>query len=106
MKNIFTITGLVICIQLSGQVENFNKKNIDQMDSSGWKKGGFSAVNFNQVQLTNWAAGGQNSYSLSGVLNVFADYHYGRTSWDNGLDLGYGLIKNQDERVKKNEDKI
>ncbi len=64
------------------------------------------ALTFNQVSLTNWAAGGQSAFSAVGVVNLYANYKYDRDAWDNVLNLGYGLIKNQGERVQKNEDKI
>jgi hypothetical protein len=71
-----------------------------------WRKGGFISINFNQVSLTNWAAGGENSVSLSGISSLFANYKKGRIAWDNNLDLGYGLVKQGDKELRKNDDKI
>ena len=71
-----------------------------------WKTGGFGALNFNQVRFTNWAAGGQNAISLTTLANAFAKYKKDKVSWDNNLDLAYGLVKNQNKKPQKNEDKI
>jgi hypothetical protein len=71
-----------------------------------WEKGGFAALNFNQVSFTNWAAGGQNAISTTFIGNTFAKYKKGKTSWDNNLDLTYGLLKNKGQSLRKNEDKI
>ena len=72
-----------------------------------WKIGGVVSVNGQQVSLTNWAAGGNNSISVGGIINVFAKYKKGKVTWDNNLELGYGVIK-QGENKKwwKNDDKI
>lgn len=71
-----------------------------------WKTGGFSILTFNQVKLTNWSAGGEDALSTTAILNVFANYKKEKVIWDNVLDMGYGLMKNNGYHVKKNEDKI
>jgi hypothetical protein len=71
-----------------------------------WKKGGIIAINFNQVALDNWAAGGENSFSLTGLTSLFAYYKKDKVVWDNNLDLGYGLLKQGTAKTRKNEDKI
>ncbi|MBS4012620.1 MAG: DUF3078 domain-containing protein [Bacteroidetes bacterium] len=73
---------------------------------SGWKTGGLFSVGFNQVSLTNWAAGGQNSISGNGLMNVFAAYGKGSLSWENTLDMGYGMMKQGKEDLIKTDDKI
>lgn len=71
-----------------------------------WTKGGVGALNFSQSSFTNWAAGGENSISATAQLNLFANYKKNNTSWDNTLDLAYGLLKSGLADVRKNEDKI
>lgn len=71
-----------------------------------WKKGGFSALNFNTVGLTNWAAGGVQANSVTALGNLYANFKKDKVSWDNNLDLAYGLIQNEGEKFRKNEDKI
>jgi hypothetical protein len=72
-----------------------------------WKVGGVISINGQQVSLTNWSAGGNNSISLGGLVNVFAKYKKGKVTWDNNLELGYGVIKQGDNKQWwKNDDKI
>ena len=72
-----------------------------------WRKGGLIAINFSQVSLTNWAAGGQNSIAGNAIINYFANYKRGKNSWDNYLDLGYGLVlQGKDSRMVKSDDRI
>lgn len=71
-----------------------------------WKKGGFAGLNFSQVGLTNWAAGGVGSVSGVALGNIFRNYGFERYTWVNNLDMAYGLIKNGDADIQKNEDKI
>ena len=42
-----------------------------------WKKGLFVSATFNQVSFSNWAAGGENSISMNGFVNTFANYKKG-----------------------------
>lgn len=72
----------------------------------GWKTGGVFSINFSQVSLTNWSAGGDNSISFNGITNVFANYKKGNSTWDNTLDLAYGLMKQGNEGVRKTNDRI
>lgn len=67
------------------------KHDIDTV--SGWKKGAVIGVNMSQASLTNWAAGGQNSFGVNGLTSLFANFKKRNMSWDNSLDIGYGLLK-------------
>lgn len=72
-----------------------------------WKVGGVISINGQQVSLTNWAAGGNSSISVGGLINIFANYKHGKSTWDNSLELGYGVIKQGDNKKwLKNDDKI
>ena len=71
-----------------------------------WKKGGFGALNFNSLGLTNWAAGGVSSNSITALGNIFRNYKKDKVEWVNNLDLAYGLIQNEGQDIRKNEDKI
>jgi hypothetical protein len=75
--------------------------------SKAWRLGGVISINGQQVSLTNWSAGGNNSISIGSLLNIFAKYKKGKITWDNNIDLGYGVIK-QGETKKwwKNDDMI
>jgi hypothetical protein len=59
-------------------------------------------LNFSQVAIGEyWAKGGLSSYSFNGILGMYANYVKGKISWDNNLDIGYGMIK-QGEREALN----
>jgi hypothetical protein len=72
-----------------------------------WKTGGTLGLNFSQVYLENWAAGGQSSVSGTALVTLFANYAKGKGTWDNTLDLAYGLLRQGDEGVViKTDDRI
>lgn len=71
-----------------------------------WRRGGLISINLSQVSLTNWSAGGENSVSGNGIMNVYANYKEGKRAWDNNLDLAYGLTKQGRNDFQKNDDKI
>ncbi len=77
-----------------------------QSDTTYWKRGATGTLTFTQVSLTNWAAGGDNSVSFNAYFNTFANYTKGRTTWDNNLELGYGLLNQGDVGARKSDDKI
>ncbi|MGC9343853.1 MAG: DUF3078 domain-containing protein, partial [Bacteroidales bacterium] len=70
---------------------------------------GFGSVSFSQVSLYQWTAGGEPSLSGAALLNLFANYNDGEKSWENSLDLGFGLIRqgrDEDAVTKKSNDRI
>jgi hypothetical protein len=73
-----------------------------------WKRSLFSALNFNQASFSNWSAGGDNSIGLLAVTNAFYNYKAIDSSrtWENSLDLAYGIIQNGNNPLRKNEDRI
>ncbi len=71
-----------------------------------WKFSGTTSLNLSQLSLTNWAAGGDNSLSGNALINVSANYAKNKTSWENKLILGFGLIKQGDDPTRKSDDQI
>jgi hypothetical protein len=69
------------------------KLNAQNEKDTVWSSGTSGTVTFSQVSLNNWAAGGENSYSADGQFNFFANYENNKSSWENALDLAYGLVK-------------
>lgn len=72
----------------------------------GWKTGGVASLNLTQVGLTNWSAGGENSMSVTGLVSLYANLKKGNSTWDNSLDLAYGILQQGDADVVKTDDKI
>lgn len=63
-------------------------------------------LNFSQVALSNWAGGGQSSMSITGLVNLFANYEKGKITWENSLNLGYGLQQQGEGKLIKSDDRI
>ena len=71
----------------------------EQDTTTLWNLSGQASINFSQVSFTNWVAGGQNSVSGVGILNLNANYEKDRLHWENTLKSGYGLLKEQEEKI-------
>lgn len=109
MKKYFFLISLFIGLGAHAQIteveDDLLKKKADTLPD-GWRLGGVFGANFSQVSLSNWSAGGQSSISINSLLNVFALYKKNKTTWDNYLDLGYGVIKQGDADLIKSDDRI
>ncbi len=77
-----------------------------QEPDTSWKSGGAFGVNVSQVGLRNWAGGGDNSLSLGSLVTLFANYKLNKVSWNNTLQLGYGVVKLGKDPLRKADDKI
>ncbi len=89
----------------AGATKEIKKQNIDS--GKIWKTGGLFSLNIGQGSQSNWAAGGDDfSFSLLSYLGYYAFYKKGRYSWDNTLDLNYGLINTTSLGTRKNDDRI
>jgi hypothetical protein len=70
-----------------------------------WVKGGEALITLSQISFTNWTAGGENSISGIGNLLIFANRKKGKNTWDNSLNIVYGLLT-QGGDIRKTEDRI
>jgi len=94
------IFALVITSAASAQIVH-----IDSL--SNWKKAFKAGINLNQASFSgNWKAGGVNSFGFNALLNYKANYKKGRNSWDNEIDLLYGMINNKGQGYRKTVDRI
>ncbi|HXB93108.1 MAG TPA: DUF3078 domain-containing protein [Puia sp.] len=83
------------------------KKDPNDTTKQTWKTGGLYNLNFNQAALSNWSAGGEkSSLSLNTLLSVYAFYTDGKRSWDNTLDLAYGIVNTTSLGTRKTDDRI
>ncbi len=72
-----------------------------------WKQGGVFNLNIGQGSQKNWSAGGEDfSFTISSYLGLHAFYKKDRYSWDNTLDLNYGLVNTSSQGTRKNDDRI
>jgi hypothetical protein len=76
-----------------------------QTPDTTWKKGGLFSLGFAQSSFSNWAAGGENAISGNAIINLFMNYKKGDITWDNNIDLAYGMIITPTQ-TRKNDDKI
>jgi hypothetical protein len=107
-QTLFAIVFLLSSVVLMAQVADGEKTLREQKKDSitGWQTGGMISLNFSQTTLTNWSAGGQNSFSGNGLVSLFANYKQKKMVWDNSLDIGYGMLRQGKDDVRKTDDKI
>ncbi|MEO6682108.1 MAG: DUF3078 domain-containing protein [Ginsengibacter sp.] len=85
------------------------KKGSEKQVDSGqvWKTGGVFNLNVGQGSQSNWAAGGDDfTFSLGSYLGYYALYKKGRYSWDNTVDLNYGIVNTTSQGTRKNDDRM
>ncbi|WP_111669654.1 DUF3078 domain-containing protein [Algoriphagus litoralis] len=104
MKKVFTIFLFVLSVGIAQAQDSLG---IAKSDTSYWLKEISGGLNINQASFSgNWTGGGVNSIAFSTNLLVRANYAKGKWTWDNTLDLIYGVVKNQDEDGRKSNDRI
>ncbi|HMI77503.1 MAG TPA: DUF3078 domain-containing protein [Ferruginibacter sp.] len=118
MKKIYSCLLIILpvtCLKAQDQTMKDLKKETDKSITKDpndtipktWKTGGMFSLNVNQGSLSNWAAGGEKfSFSLNSYLNVFAFYKKNKNSWDNSLDLAYGIVNTTSLGSRKASDRI
>lgn len=81
---------------------------IVHLDStSNWKKAFKAGINLNQAAFSgNWKAGGINSFGFNALMNFKANYKKGNNSWDNEIDLLYGMVRNAGQGYRKTVDRV
>lgn len=97
---------------LSKDVQNtFSKPTHPDGDTTrnnGWLKGAVISLSGTQVSNSNWIAAGGDAFSLSAAasLSAFTSKHWTRLSWNNNLDVNYGLVNTSTLGVRKVNDRI
>ncbi len=80
--------------QIESDIEKKDKeKSREVKKDTCWDLESVVNVGFNNVGLYNWSGGGQSTISLQGLVSFSANYLNKKTSWDNNLDLAFGVIK-------------
>jgi hypothetical protein len=86
-------------------IKEIKKEKIDSAKT--WKTGGLFNLNFGQGSQSNWAAGGDDfSLTIASYLGFYAFYKKDKYSWDNTIDINYGLINTTSLGTRKNDDRI
>ena len=97
MKRFFSIALFSLILgQLSAQ----------PVRDTAWTKAGFFGLKLTQVSLSSWSAGGESALAFDSQITYSADFKRDRQLWQNRLELGYGLTKNDGKDARKTNDKI
>ena len=91
---------MIVVLRAYGQDEAAEEADTTQ----GWKVKGTVGLGLSQVALSNWAAGGENSFAGTAFFRMSAELRQGKNDWGNFLSTIYGLQKQGDNDVRKNED--
>ncbi|NRF37329.1 DUF3078 domain-containing protein [Pedobacter foliorum] len=74
--------------------------------TKNWTIHGENTFLINQSSFSNWASGGVNSIAGNILFNYDFNYKKNKLTWDNKVILGYGLSKQQNIGVRKNDDRL
>ncbi len=98
-KITFTLITIVFSfLNLMAQDSDTTKKS--------WEFKSITTLSYNQTKLKYWSAGGDNTISIAGLTNMQLNYSKNNLSWNNTLDLAYGLQKTGTNPFRKNDDRI
>lgn len=107
MKLLFTFCFLFILIGHSFTQNLDSLVQSSKKDTTYWNSEFSVGLNFNQAAFSgNWKAGGVNSIAFGSIAAGKAKYAKGKLSWDNQLELIYGIVKNEGQQVRKSNDRI
>jgi len=70
-----------------------------------WTIEGGLGLMLNQVGLYRWQGGGEPSFSATLLYKSVYNYKKGKISWDNYVDLAYGLIQQGKNDLTKSDDR-
>lgn len=77
------------------------------MADTSWTSEFSAGLNFNQAAFSgNWKNGGINSVAFGSIVAGKANYAKDRLTWDNEMELLFGIVNNEGERTRKSNDRI
>lgn len=117
-KSFLTLILALFCLQ--GMAQDDVPEEVEELQSidredlvmtpdslEGWKLSYNGGINFNQASFSsNWTGGGVNSIAFGLYSSFQAQYTKDRWTWNNAVDLLYGIVRNQNEDARKNQDRI
>jgi len=78
---------------------------VDQpTDTSYWHSGFKGILTFNQAAFKNWQAGGENTISANGLVQVPLNYKKNKIDWKNLLKVNYGFTNQRSQGFRKTGD--
>ncbi|TNF40238.1 MAG: DUF3078 domain-containing protein [Cytophagales bacterium] len=103
MKKLFTLIAFGMLFQTAYAQNDTATVAKDTL----WLKEIAGGLNLNQASFSgNWKGGGVNSIAFNVYLLGRANYAKDKWTWDNTLDLLYGVVKNDGEDGRKANDRI
>ncbi|MBL0357474.1 MAG: DUF3078 domain-containing protein [Chitinophagaceae bacterium] len=120
MKRILGLLAITLLgLQLNAQdasvkeIQNTTSKTVKveegkKPNKNGWIRGANLSFGLTQIGNKNWVAAGGDEFSLSAAasLNAFATRTWGRYTWENALDVNYGLVNTSTLGVRKVNDRL
>lgn len=91
---------------MSGTLLSYSQDTPKTDTTKTWTIHGENTFLINQSSFSNWAAGGVNSVAGNLVFNYDFNYKKDKWSWDNKAIVGFGLSKQDDIGVRKNDDRL
>ncbi|MDZ4714503.1 MAG: DUF3078 domain-containing protein [Cytophagales bacterium] len=74
---------------------------------TNWRRAFKTGLNINQAAFSgNWKGGGVTSFGFNTFMNVKANFKKGKVSWDNEVDMLYGMVNNEGQGYRKTQDRI
>jgi hypothetical protein len=102
---LFLFTTIIAIAQTTDPAQQSTDAKADTLKN--WKRAFRSGLNLNQASFSdNWKGGGVSSIAIGALMNAKANYESKSMSFNNELDLLYGILKNKDLTTRKSTDRI
>lgn len=97
---------MVILIMTTGHA--FAQETIStEPDTTYWNRGFSAGFNLNQSTFSgNWRGGGVNSFASDVIVTGTANYERDKITFDNDMELQYGLVNQEGRDTRKSNDRI
>jgi hypothetical protein len=108
MKKLLIVLPFFLCGKLFSQTFPAEDTLVPRIiKDTSWKTNGFIGINFSQTTLSNWQGGGEDNFTVIGILNYEANYKKDKNIWENKVDAQYGIIRSGTANAfKKNVDQL
>src|SRR5690606_21421788 len=108
MRKLILFTAFIICCTLYPVMAQDIDPEAGQVPvDTAWTTEFSAGLNFNQAAFSgNWKSGGINSVAFGSIIAGKANYTKDRLTWDNELELLFGIVNNEGEGTRKSNDRI
>jgi len=100
---------IIAFLQLNANAQVFPTDTLllKVIEAPYWTKELSVGLNFNQGSFSdNWRGGGINSVAFGGIVAGTANYLRNRYTFDNEIELLYGMVRNEGQERRKMNDRI